>query len=98
MSTPVAGILAGGVLGLLDGRSAWFYPEARPMMLAIVVGSTIKGVLTGLAAGLVARWRKSFALGVVAGVVVGFALSTVAALGQPDHYWAIVLPACWSAH
>jgi THAP4-like, heme-binding beta-barrel domain len=92
MSTPVVGILVGGLLGLLDGLSAWFYPDARPMMIPIIVGSTIKGILTGLAAGLVARWRKSLSLGVVTGVIVGFGLSAVAALGQPDHYWAIVLP------
>lgn len=92
MSAPVVGILVGGILGLLDGLSAWFYPEARAMMIPIVIGSTIKGVLTGLAAGLVARWRRSLVLGVSAGVLVGFVLSTVAALGQPDQYWAIVLP------
>lgn len=92
MSTPVIGILVGGILGLLDGLSAWFYPEARAMMIPIVIGSTIKGALTGLAAGLVARWRKSLALVVLTGLAVGFVLGTVAALGQPDHYWAIVLP------
>jgi hypothetical protein len=92
MITLMVGVVVGGVLGLLDGLSAWFYPEARPMMAAIVVGSTVKGVLTGVAAGLVARWRKSLALGVAAGVVVGFVLSTLAALGQPDQYWTIVLP------
>jgi hypothetical protein len=92
MNTVRVGVVVGGVLGLLDGLSAWFYPEARPMMVAIVVGSTVKGVLTGVAAGFVARWRKSLALGVAAGVVVGFVLSTLAALGQPDHYWTIALP------
>jgi hypothetical protein len=92
MRPPIVGIVVGGVLGLLDGLSAWFHPEARAMMLPIVVGSTGKGVLTGLAAGLVARWRKSLAWGIAAGVGVGFALSTIAAMGQPAHYWAIVLP------
>jgi hypothetical protein len=92
MSTPTLGIVIGAVLGLLDGLSAWFHPDARPMMLAIVLGSTIKGVLTGLAAALVARWRRSLALGMAVGIVVGFVLSTLAAAGQPDHYWAIVLP------
>ena len=92
MSAPVTGVVVGGILGLLDGLSAWFYPEARAMMIPIVIGSTIKGILTGLAAGLVARWRRSLVLGISTGLTVGFALSTVAALGQPDHYWAIVLP------
>ena len=92
MNPTKVGILTGGVLGVLDGLSAWFYPEARPMIATIVVGSTIKGILTGLAAALVARWRKSLAVGLLAGAIVGFVLSTIAALGQPDHYWAIVLP------
>jgi THAP4-like, heme-binding beta-barrel domain len=92
MSAPLIGVLVGGVLGLFDGLSAWLYPEARPMMITIVVGSTVKGVLTGLAAGLVARWRKSLGWGVGAGIGVGFVLSTLAALGQPGHYWAIVMP------
>jgi hypothetical protein len=92
MSPPAVGILVGAVLGLLDGLSAWFYPEARSMMIPIVIGSTLKGVLTGLAAGLVARWRKSLALGLAAGVGVGFVLSVLAATGQPDQYWSIVLP------
>ena len=42
MSPPVVGILVGGILGLLDGLSAWFYAEARAMMTPIVLGSTIK--------------------------------------------------------
>jgi nitrobindin-like protein len=92
MNTPTLGVVVGAVLGLLDGLSAWVYPEARPMMMAIVLGSTIKGLLTGLAAGLVARWRRSLRLGIAVGVAVGFVLSTLAAAGQPDHYWAIVLP------
>ena len=92
MTAPVLGVVVGGVLGLLDGLSAWFYPEARPMMIPIVLGSTIKGVLTGLATGVVANRSRSLALGVLTGVSVGFVLSTVAALGQPDHYWEIVLP------
>jgi hypothetical protein len=92
LSPPLVGVLVGGMLGLLDGLSAWFYPEARTMMVPIVIGSTIKGILTGLVAGLVARRSKSLALGLATGAVVGFVLSTLAALGQPDHYWAIVLP------
>ena len=92
MNRPVLGVVIGGVLGLIDGMSAWFYPEARSMMLAIVLGSTVKGVLTGLAVGLVAKWKQSLLLGVLAGAVVGFTLSALTALGQPAQYWEIVLP------
>jgi hypothetical protein len=92
MSKPVLGVLVGAVLGVLDGLSAWFSPEARPMMIAIVTGSTLKGVLTGLLAGVIARRWRSTALGVVAGLAIGFILSSVAALGQDGHYLEIVLP------
>jgi hypothetical protein len=92
MSKTVFGMVVGAVLGLLDGLSAWFYPEARTMMAQIVIGSTIKGIVTGAIAGWVARRLQSVVAGVAVGVIVGFALSTVAAQGQPDHFWEIVLP------
>jgi hypothetical protein len=92
MSKPVLGLTVGAILGFLDGASAWFSPEARPLMVAIVVGSTLKGLATGLIAGLVARWRRSMALGIGAGLVAGFVLSSLAAIGQHGHYLEIVLP------
>jgi hypothetical protein len=61
-------------------------------MAAIVTGSVVKGLVTGLATGLVARWRRSMPIAIVTGLVVGGVLSSLAAAGQPDHYWAIVLP------
>jgi hypothetical protein len=48
MEKPMVGVLVGGGLGVLDGLSAWFSPEARTMMVAIVVGSTLKGLVTGI--------------------------------------------------
>jgi hypothetical protein len=92
MSKPVLGLTVGAILGFLDGASAWFSPEARPLMVTIVVGSTLKGLATGLIAGLVARWRRSMVLGIGAGLVVGFILSSLAAIGQHGHYFEIVLP------
>lgn len=92
MNKPVLGVALGGMLGLFDGLSAWAYPEARPMIAAIVTGSVAKGIVTGLAAGLVARWWRSTTIGIAAGTAVGAGLSHLAAAGQPDHYWAIVLP------
>jgi hypothetical protein len=92
MRMPMAAIAAGAGLGLLDGLSAWFYPEARSMMMAIVAGSTIKGVITGLIVGLVAQRWRSLPIAVASGAVVGFILSAMAAQGQPNHYWSIVLP------
>jgi hypothetical protein len=92
MTKPVLGLVVGGALGLLDGLSAWFSPEARPILLGIVIGSTIKGLVTGVIAGLIARWKQSVALGVLSGLALGFAGSSLAAWGQPDHYLEIVLP------
>jgi len=45
MSKPALGAVLGAVLGLLDGLSALFYPEAAPMIVQIVTGSTIKGLV-----------------------------------------------------
>ena len=72
--------------------SAWFSPEARPAIVAIVVAATIKGVIVGFLAGLVAQRRQSVPLGVAAGLIAGFVLSMLAAIGQGDHYVEIVLP------
>jgi hypothetical protein len=84
--------MAGGVLGLIDGLSAWFYPEARLMMVPIIVGSTLKGLVTGLSAGWFAKWKQSLPLGIAAGATTGFVLSSAVALSQPASYWEIVLP------
>jgi hypothetical protein len=92
MEKPALGIAVGAVLGALDGLSAWFSPEARPMMLTIVLASTAKGMLVGYIVGLIARKRRSVTLGITAGIGAGFVLSSVAAIGQGDHYWEIVLP------
>ena len=92
MNKPLLGTLAGTVLGVLDGLSAWAYPEARPMIVSIVVGSTFKGLLTGALAGFIARRVQSVPIGVAAGAGIGFALSSLVAIGQPEHYWDIVLP------
>ena len=50
MSKIILGLVIGAVLGCLDGLTAWFTPEVRAQLLTIVIGSTGKGLLTGLAA------------------------------------------------
>jgi len=96
MSKLMLGLVAGAVLGALDGLSAWFTPEVREQMLSIVIGSTFKGLLTGLAAGWVAKKWNSMTAAVLVGLGVGLALSyAVAALGDDagNHYYLqIVLP------
>lgn len=96
MSKPMLGLVAGTLLGLLDGLSAFLSPDAAPMMLQIVVGSTLKGLVTGLLAGWFARRWRSMSLGIVFALIVGSMLSYLAAL-TPDaqgnhHYLEIMLP------
>jgi THAP4-like, heme-binding beta-barrel domain len=96
MTKPMLGISVGAGLGLLDGLSAWAYPEARAMIVSIMISSTVKGILTGVATGWMAQRWKSLSGGIAAGLVIGFALSTIAALpvasDQPSRYFDIVLP------
>jgi uncharacterized membrane protein HdeD (DUF308 family) len=96
MSKPALGLILGGILGLIDGLSALFYPGTASMIVPIVVGSTIKGLVTGIAMGVLARKVRSVAVGIVGGLVLGLALSYLAALA-PDpqgqhHYFEIMMP------
>ena len=66
------------------------------MMLQIIVGSTIKGLVTGLLAGVFARRMRSMTLGIAFALIVGLILSYLAAM-TPDlqgnhHYVEIMLP------
>ena len=96
MRKPVLGLVVGGVLGVLDGLSAWLSPEARAFMGPIVIASTIKGLVTGVIVGYVAQRTNSMATGIIAGLAVGLALSFLAATtsGMPGgpHYFEIMLP------
>ena len=96
MKKAILGLITGGTLGLLDGLSAWFSPDARPYMMQIVIGSTIKGVATGIIVGYVAQRTQSMTLGIGAGLLVGLTLSFLAAAtsGMPGdpHYFEIMLP------
>ena len=86
------GVLVGAGLGAVDGLSSWLSPDARRILLAIVTGSTLKGVVTGLLAGRIATRTRCTTVSVVTGLVIGLVLSSLSARGQPSHYWEIVLP------
>lgn len=97
MSKTWLGLLIGTIAGAIDGLSAWFTPEARSLMMTIVIGSTTKGFITGLVAGWVAQRSNSLVRALVAGLIVGLALSYLAAQLTPDpaghHYYVeIMLP------
>jgi uncharacterized membrane protein HdeD (DUF308 family) len=96
MSKPALGLLIGGLLGLIDGLSALLYPGTASMIVPIIVGSTIKGLVTGVAMGVLARRLRSVPMGILGGLALGLALSYVAAM-TPDpegqhHYAEIMLP------
>jgi hypothetical protein len=39
MNKILVGVVFGLVLGAIDGATAWFTPDVRPMMTGIMVGS-----------------------------------------------------------
>ena len=94
MRKPVFAMALGGILGVFDGLSALVSaPETASMIVGIVVGSTIKGVIAGLAIAMFEKKVKSLPLGVLFGLAVGFFLAWLVTLGQPpEHFWKIMLP------
>lgn len=97
MSKVTIGLLVGAILGFLDGISAMLSPAVQDIIVFIVIASTIKGFVTGLLAGFVARRTNNFALAIVTGSAVGLVLSFAAAVSTPDsagrhYYWEIMLP------
>lgn len=92
MSKPLIGILLGAVLGAIDGLTAWFEPAVRKELAGIVMGSTIKGIIAGIAIGFFARKFHSLPIGILFGVLVGAFLAFLVALMQGGYYLQIILP------
>ena len=96
MNKPVYGLLLGGFLGIFDGLTAWFTPAARPQLAGIVIGSTVKGLITGVLIGYFAKKVNSLPLGIIFGLAVGLVLAfIVAAMPNPagkHYYFEIMLP------
>jgi hypothetical protein len=91
----------GGVLGVFDGLSALVSapndPNVKAGIVGIVIGSTIKGILTGAIVGWFSKRTNSMTAALVFGFVVGLALAGLVSLmqvmsGQPGYYWQIMLP------
>ena len=91
MNKILVGLIVGAVLGVIDGATAWFTPQVRDQMLGIIIGSTGKGIIAGVAAGWFARRVQSVPKGIAFGFVVGLVLAfAVAAMPDPktgEHYW-----------
>ena len=92
MNKVLLGLLLGAVRGVFDGGTAWFTPSARAQLAGIIMGSTFKGLIAGVAAGIFAQKVNSVPLGILFGLAVGFVLALLVAYLQHDHYLEIILP------
>jgi hypothetical protein len=92
MSKPLIGVILGAVLGVIDGLTAWFTPAVRDQLGGIVIGSTMKGIIAGVAIGFFAKKFHSLPIGLVFGVVEGAFLAFLVALMQGGYYFEIILP------
>ncbi len=92
MKKPLFATLLGGVLGIFDGLTAWFTPEVRSQIGGIVVGSTIKGLVTGVIIGIFATRVHSLVAGTVFGLIVGAFFAYLILLMNPGHALNIMLP------
>jgi predicted membrane protein len=82
----------GAVLGAIDGATAWFTPAVRTQLAGIIIGSTVKGIIAGVAIGFFARKVHSLLLGILFGLAVGFVLAFIIARLQHGYYFEIILP------
>src|ERR1051325_9952314 len=96
MNKPVAGIVLGAVLGILDGATAWFTPQARSQLAFIMMASGVKGMIVGVLCGLFARKVNSNAAGIAVGAAVGLLFAWLVARNpEPDgtyYYAQIMIP------
>jgi hypothetical protein len=96
MNKILVGVICGVVLGAIDGATAWFYPETRPVIGGILMGSTFKGMLVGLFSGWYARKVQSTQRGILLGAGLGLLFAFLVAYmdaqkGAP-HYLQIMMP------
>jgi len=92
MSKPLIGIVVGAILGAIDGLTAWFTPAVRDHLGGIVIGSTLKGIIAGVAIGFFAKKFQSLPLGILFGLLVGAFLAWLVAFMQGGYYFEIILP------
>jgi hypothetical protein len=94
MNKPLVGLVAGAVLGLIDGSTAWFTPAVRSEMETILMGSCVKGMVVGLICGLIARKVQSTSVGLAAGAGFGLLFAyLVARMPEPNgaHYYVQIM-------
>jgi hypothetical protein len=55
LTKPMLGLAVGGTLGLLDGLSGFLEPSLAPLMTSVITFSLLKGLLSGITIGYLAR-------------------------------------------
>ncbi|MBS4041651.1 MAG: hypothetical protein KGZ81_13770 [Flavobacteriales bacterium] len=91
MKKVLLGAITGTILGLLDGLSAFFIPEATNMMTQIIIGSTAKGLIGGIIIGVFVKKITSILNVTLLGGLVGIVLSILAAIPS-GAYVEILVP------
>ena len=93
MSKPLIGIVLGAILGAFDGLTAWFTPAVRNQIGGIVISSTFKGIIAGIAIGFFARKFHSLPIGLLFGLFIGGLLAYLTArFAVGGYYFQIMLP------
>jgi uncharacterized membrane protein (Fun14 family) len=99
MSKPVLGLLLGAILGVFDGLSALLSaPETQPQLMAILIGSSGKGLVAGLIIGFFAKKVSHVAAGIIFGIAVSALITLPIAIApQPTndnqpYFWEIMIP------
>lgn len=96
MNKILVGLVAGLVLGAIDGATAWFYPETHSMIASIMVGSSIKGMVVGMLSGWFARRVRSTPWGIAAGAAFGLLFAFLVAASNTVNgrhpYLEIMMP------
>jgi hypothetical protein len=96
MSKPVLGLILGGVLGVLDGLSSLVTAADDPAVRAdigiIVAMGVFKGMVSGVAIGVLTRRLRSLTVGVVLGLLIGAGLAVPVAILVGKYPLHIVVP------
>lgn len=90
-------VILGAILGALDGATAWFTPAVRDQIGTIIMLSSLKSVIVGLAIGIFAGFVKNRGVVVLFGLAMGLLLAYLVAM-NPDpktgeyYYAQIMIP------
>jgi len=88
-------VVLGTILGALDGLAAWFEPDVRSKLGMIVMLSSVKSMIVGLAVGIFAVFVKKPLPIILFAVIASLAFAWwVASSPDPDtdkHYYAQIM-------